>query len=456
MNSMLLNKEDNTKKERFIYNNDLLNQMIEKYNINNVTYDTDKLFNKSIISFNCNCGNRHNKVFIQLVKTGAYCYNCCVKNGVEKKKDTNLKRHGTMYPMLKDEVQNKIKQQNIEKYGVEYPLMSEKFKQQFKEKMKEKYGVEHPSLSSDLIELKKQNNFKKYGYTSVAQIPEVKEKMKNTNIEKYGVPFTLMSEDVQNKSKETCLNKYGTLYAIQNEEIQDKRKKTMVEIYGVEVPAKSQQVLDKMKNTMLERHGVEYSFQSPLMLEKRVKTNIEKYGFECPLSNSDVQNKIKKQYLEKYGVEYPMQRKDIQKKSLLSCLKKKIYRMPDGKEYYVQGFEPYAINLLLKEYTHDEIMIDCNEMPCFPYFYDNKKKMYFPDIFLQKENKVIEVKSTWTIKLNTDKILEKQKAVEDANYECVIWIFDKGGKFIEEIKNSKELQEKLDNKTIISRSSIIK
>ena len=44
---------------------------------------------------------------------------------------------------------------------------------------------------------------------------------------------------------------------------------------------------------------------------------------------------------------------------------------------------------------------------------------------------MIEVKSTYTIKLNNDTILLKQQACKDAGYSCEIWVYNSKGEKVE-------------------------
>jgi len=53
-------------------------------------------------------------------------------------------------------------------------------------------------------------------------------------------------------------------------------------------------------------------------------------------------------------------------------------------------------------------------------------KYYFPDIYIPSENKIIEVKSSWTYKCKLDNIQEKMNATKE-KYDYDIWIFDSNG-----------------------------
>jgi hypothetical protein len=51
-----------------------------------------------------------------------------------------------------------------------------------------------------------------------------------------------------------------------------------------------------------------------------------------------------------------------------------------------------------------------------------KKHRYFCDIFIPKKNKIIEVKSTWTIKIKKDNNELKALACKKLGYSFEFWI----------------------------------
>jgi hypothetical protein len=105
--------------------------------------------------------------------------------------------------------------------------------------------------------------------------------------------------------------------------------------------------------------------------------------------------------------------------------------MPSGEIRKVQGYEPFALKELVKIYEEDQIKTDRKDVPCIQYEFDKKKKYHFPDIFIPHENKIIEVKSTWTYKCKNDNIQLKKKASEEQKFIYEIWCFDKKGKRVE-------------------------
>jgi hypothetical protein len=106
--------------------------------------------------------------------------------------------------------------------------------------------------------------------------------------------------------------------------------------------------------------------------------------------------------------------------------------MPSGIVRKVQGYEPFALMDLLKQYTEDDIYTDRKTVPRISYQINEMSKYYFPDIYIKSQNKIIEVKSTWTYKCKYDNIQAKAEATRHAGYDYEIWIYDqKGNRVIE-------------------------
>jgi hypothetical protein len=60
-----------------------------------------------------------------------------------------------------------------------------------------------------------------------------------------------------------------------------------------------------------------------------------------------------------------------------------------------------------------------------------KQKVYFPDIYIPKQNLIIEVKSTYTYSKEYDKNIAKANATKNTGYNFEFWIYDgKGNKVV--------------------------
>ena len=62
---------------------------------------------------------------------------------------------------------------------------------------------------------------------------------------------------------------------------------------------------------------------------------------------------------------------------------------------------------------------------------NNKQHRHYVDIFIPSQNRMIEVKSTWTAKTGKDYIFLKQEAGKKAGYLYEIWVYNEKGKKVE-------------------------
>ena len=197
---------------------------------------------------------------------------------------------------------------------------------------------------------------------------------------------------------------------------------------------------------MLSLYRLPYCDPCSLKVKEKRKqeTNLKRYGYINTGSTQEVKDKIKKSYeqhfgghpkknknvqakwaatcLEKYGG-HPNQNKDVQAKSQATSYHYKTYMMPSGNLVKYQGYENLALDELIHLYEEEDICIGRINIPCVDYLIDNKKHVYFPDFYIKSENKIIEVKSEWTIQLRGGNVEEKALATVKAGYKYEIWIY---------------------------------
>lgn len=175
------------------------------------------------------------------------------------------------------------------------------------------------------------------------------------------------------------------------------------------------------KNTCLEKYGVKNAGMLQENIDKMNETWFGKYGGH-PKRNKEVQEKWKETCLEKYGG-HPNQNKDVQAKSEATSYHYKEYMMPSGNVVKYQGYENLALDELIHMYDEEDIIIGRTHIPIIDYYINNVKHVYFPDFFIKSENKIIEVKSEWTVQLKRGNIEEKASATIKAGYKYEIWIY---------------------------------
>lgn len=277
--------------------------------------------------------------------------------------------------------------------------------------LKEKYNVENPGQMENHVEKMKEANLKNFGYEFASQSPEIKEKVKETNLERFGYEFSSQSPEMKERIKHTNIKNLGVPYPMQSPKVQE-----------------------KLKENNLKKYGYEYYFQIPEIIEKLKETYFKNFGVRNPFESEVIKEKIKQTNLSKYGYEFASQSPEIYNKILEKSLSRKEYIMPSGKIRYIQGYENFALRDLVKEFEEDEIITDFFKIPVISYIYEEKDKVYYPDIFIPKINKIIEVKSKWTFEKDFNKNMQKEKAVKEHGYLFEFWIYDeKGNKKVQEM-----------------------
>ncbi len=365
-----------------VYNKALLDSIILRDGATLVG-EYEKLNSEVIINFRCKCGNEHNKMFRSLHKWGgAFCKIC-----------TNI-------------------------------TQSKKTKITFTNK----YGVDNPQKNNTIRQKAKETNLKKYGVEHTFQSNIVKTKIKATNVEKYGVVSPLQNENIMTKVKNTNLIKYGVDNPQKNSIIRQKSIKTNLQKYGHECSLNNTDVQKKIQTTLQKKYGVSHNFQA-----------------------GELRDNIKQTFLKKYGVEHPSQNEEVFAKAQKNSKKFKNFIMPSGTVRRVQGYEPFALrDLITAGITEDQIKTDRSDVPRIKYSAEEKDpslhqdagtdseprqnqgkdRYYFPDIFIPHENRLIEVKSTWTYKCKTDFIKQKAEAAKAAGYNYEIRIYNAKGKLV--------------------------
>jgi hypothetical protein len=181
-------------------------------------------------------------------------------------------------------------------------------------------------------------------------------------------------------------------------------------------------IIARTKAACMEKFGFENAGQDPEVKKKIKETYIKNYGMH-PLKTKEVIDKRAKTCLEKYGG-HPNQNKEVQAKSEASCYKFKEYMMPSGNIVKLQGYEDVALDELVQKYEEDDICVGRANIPTVEYYIGETKHVYFPDFFIKSENKIIEVKSEWTIKIARGNVEEKALATVKAGYKYEIWLYN--------------------------------
>lgn len=276
----------------------------------------------------------------------------------------------------------------------------------------------------------------RYGVDNAFQSQEIKEKIKKNYQEKLGVDYPQQHPEIRKKTETTCLEKYGRKWAFTAPDVYDKIKKIMVLKYGVEYPFQNSTILNKVRMTCQERyesnfyinskacrekmkllHGVDYYGMSKEFRSKM----LEKYGAEYFVQSEE----FKRQMLEKYGAEHAMHCPILFRKACASSYVRKPY-IWNNQIFMVLGYEDKALDDLLKKENITIVYAgESEEIPLFEYIYiDDKKHLYYPDIYCPEENRIIEVKSIWTYNKEPLKTMYKGFCVSEQNYIFELRIYN--------------------------------
>lgn len=271
----------------------------------------------------------------------------------------------------------------------------------------------------------RKTNIEKYGVSNPFQSTEIKEKIKSTNVKKLGVEYPQQHPEVRAKTENTCLQKYGYKWAFVAPEVYTKIKRIFKARYGVEYPLQCAEILEKIKLVCQERYGADYFVQS----DECKKKMLEKYGVEYFVQSEE----FKKTMVEKYGAEHAMQCPVLFRKAAASSFKRKPYIFKD-QTFMLLGYEDRAIDDILKKEDIDVMYAgECEQIPVFEYFIDDKKHVYYPDIYIPENNKIIEVKSIYTYNKDVEKVKYTAMSVSE-HYIFELRIYDnKTLKFVIEV-----------------------
>lgn len=302
--------------------------------------------------------------------------------------------------------------------------------------IKNKFSAKHKTLNynrtcgSTSCKLTASNfkniTFKKYGVENISQTDLWKNKIKNTYQTKYNTDYYFQTDEFKEKFIITNLKKRGTKHHLQTQECLNKQKQTNLKKYGFEC---NLQDVKKREKTCLEKYGETSPMKTEQIKEKVKQTNLKKYGVEWIMGSDEFKKKVKQTNLRKYGVEHNSQISETIEKRNRSKYQWKEYTLPSGKIVKVQGYENKYLNeLFLNGYNEKDIFISNrdieNQIGKIFYFDNMQQRRYFPDFYIKSENKIIEVKSKYTYKINEIINLNKKQACLDLGFNFKFIIYD--------------------------------
>lgn len=179
----------------------------------------------------------------------------------------------------------------------------------------------------------------------------------------------------------------------------------------------STEIIEKKKATCNKNLGVDFPQQSKKVQAKLKRQNFEKYGHTNVSQVKAFQKNRERTMLERYGSKNAMGNAGLRSLSASrSASSKGTYKefKLGNRIVKVLGFEPQALNWIFKNtrIKPSQVKVDSEGIPYFSY----KKyglRTYYPDLYIQNKNLIIEVKSVWSL-TSSRKTLQLIKAKANA------------------------------------------
>jgi hypothetical protein len=161
--------------------------------------------------------------------------------------------------------------------------------------------------------------------------------------------------------------------------------------------------------------------------QKIKDTCMKKYGGVSYLSSDKGKQYLADFYIERYGVDNPSKSNEVKEtiQKNRKPYKSYDYGLPSGRIIRLQGYENIGLDILLEKFTEDQIVFG-RAIPSFAYEL-NGKRLYYPDFYVPSANLIVEVKSTWTMRVQKERNLLKEKAVISNGFNFQFLIFDAKG-----------------------------
>ena len=273
----------------------------------------------------------------------------------------------------------------------------------------------------------------KFHFEHVSEDGEVHRWHTHMNYIKSGsrCPHELCKKQRMNEAVKNRKPRRLTPNPFSNPEIRAKIREGHIKKYGFPYASQSPQVREKIRMTNLAKRGIEYSSQDPVVRAKINKTWETKYGTKGPLGNKVLAKKMRDTMFKRYNVVHSMQHAPSAEKGLRkSGYKSYDHTASDGTVLVgLQGYERFFVNLNI--HPGVDLINSKSKVPEVWYTgIDNKQHRYYMDFYHAPSNTCYEIKSTWTYKLNRDKIRLTKKACEEIGMKFVLYVFDSVGRIV--------------------------
>ena len=296
-------------------------------------------------------------------------------------------------------------------------------KAQIKATLLEKYGIANISQISSIKEKKKETMLRNYGVDNPSRSEEIQARKIQTSLKNWGTKSHMQTERGRLRCKEGMERKHGVSHNSQMESVKRSKIESSLEKYGVSCPLVSSEIKDKFRSSSLHKYSVDNPFKSEVVKRQISETNINKYGDSVPSRTEAIKEKVRNTCLQRYSVENAMKNKALFSKNQRSSFQTKDYQLGNSL-VKVRGYEPYCLDFLTKYLHPDLLEVDPTKIPSVIYVQEGKTRTYYPDIFIESLNTIIEVKSTYTVQKDPERIELKKQAVLKEGYKYFLIVVD--------------------------------
>lgn len=179
-----------------------------------------------------------------------------------------------------------------------------------------------------------------------------------------------------------------------------------------------------------KKYGMSHTSVQDVFRRNNVKLRTQKENN----NTTRYRNKVKQAFIKNYGVENPMQDPTIFKRSNTNRYRFKTHERNGRLFTHLQGFEPQGIDYLIDVCSVDVNDISTgNDVPTIRYKHGKLKKVYHPDLFIPKQNQIIEIKCRYTYENQLELNISKRNGSLAKGYKYKTIIFNNLGTEIEEI-----------------------
>jgi len=199
---------------------------------------------------------------------------------------------------------------------------------------------------------------------------------------------------------------------------------TCMKHFGETRPAKNKDVVAKM----IARKEETGNTRSNPEFQKKCEDAFEAKhgpGIRSSFQLEATKDTIVSFWQKNYGVNNPNQVAEILERGQRSKWIRKPFTFKTGETVYVLGFEHYALEMLESEegLGYNDILTNLGDVPKIMYDFEGSEHRYFVDIYIRSQDRMIEVKSTHTLDMESEKNRAKMAAcIDHGHHKVELWV----------------------------------